>query len=179
MNRIPQVTNPSDPFLVGVYQDICEVTGSPAPASLYTAMAVRPDLVAATWDLVKVLFVEGQLPPVVTQFMVTAMSIEAGCRYCEVAHSQALESLGIEKNTVQRCLANLDDMAVSDLHRAIISFSVKASKDPTSITDADVDHLRSLGISDEELVEVAIVVALTKLLNTWADTVALPIEGQN
>lgn len=69
------------PVIAGLYRDMRDVTGRSSPANFFTAMAVRPDLMAATWNLLKILFTRGRLPPHVTQLMVLAISDRAGCRY--------------------------------------------------------------------------------------------------
>jgi alkylhydroperoxidase family enzyme len=59
-----------------------------------------------------------------------------------------------------------------------VLFALKAAQDANSVTDKDVSELRELGLGDGEFVEVAITVALTRLLNTWATASGIPVDGQ-
>ena len=169
MSRLPSELNASDPVLNDVYREVYEVMDRPVPPNFYTAMSARPDLNAATWQL-------GQLPPSVTWLAVAAISLRAGCDYCEVTYGRALETMGMDRAMVESCLTDPDDPKLSPLHREIIRFALKAGDEPNAIEDCDVQKLRELGVNDGELVEVALVVAFTKLINTWAGATAIPLD---
>ena len=66
------------------------------------------------------------------------------------------------------------------LHRRIIAFATKAAAQPQAVTDEEVQRLRASGLTEGELIELALLVAFAKLMNTWADvsSVACVIEGE-
>ncbi|MDG2114059.1 MAG: hypothetical protein P8N02_15770 [Actinomycetota bacterium] len=53
----------------------------------------------------------------------------------------------------------------------------RVSARPAITTDADIAELQRLGAKPGELVEVAIVIALTRLMNTWFDAVELDTDN--
>lgn len=179
MSRLPQPNSTIDAELADVYRDMCEVMQLPSPTNFFTSMALRPDLAAATWGLVKLMFSDGQLPPFVTQLMAAAISKRADCVYCADAHGRALESFGFDQAMLERFLEDSDDPSIPEVQRGIVSFAIRAADDPNSITDADVERLREIGVTDEEFVEIGIVIALTKFSNTWADATGLSLDAVN
>ena len=87
MSRLPLRADASESGpLASVYREAAEMVGSTKPPALFTSMAVRPDLAEATWNLAKVLLVDGHLPASVTQLIVLVISAQQRCRYCVAAH---------------------------------------------------------------------------------------------
>ncbi|HEY1295818.1 MAG TPA: peroxidase [Chloroflexota bacterium] len=74
--------------------------------------------------------------------------------YCSLAHGKVLADQFFDTDTVRTLPDGLDavDVAVMDL-------ADKVAADATSITSADVDQLRQLGLSDAEIVDVVLAAA--------------------
>ena len=60
--------------------------------------------------------------------------------------------------------------------RAIIEFAVKASHNPQSLVREDYERVRAQGITDEELVEIILIAAMGKYLDTLADALKIEVE---
>lgn len=180
MARFPLVRDPSgNPELERLYREINDAgfgVGG-VPIHWCTSQGTRPDILAATWALTKGILVEGQLPGTLKQLIAMTISVQSSCRYCTVTHSGALQAMGVDKAMVERAAA---DPALSDFppaYRAAVAFALKAARDPNSITDADHDALRDAGWSDAEIMEVAMMAAFTRFINTWADVSGIPVDG--
>ncbi|MCG8421500.1 MAG: carboxymuconolactone decarboxylase family protein [Proteobacteria bacterium] len=177
MSRLPQQLHPpADSQLAEVYRDICHTLARTTPPNLFTAMSARPDIAGPTWKLMHLLLANGQIPGSVKQLMVMAISSQANCRYCMISHTRALEAMGITNQVIEQCTSDPVGSSLSKLHSAIISFARKAARDPNSITDADVSALNALGLDRSEIIEVAITVALTRFINTWADATGIEVD---
>lgn len=74
--------------------------------------------------------------------------------YCSLAHGKVLAEQFFDADTVRSLPAGLD---AADI--AVMEFAAKVATDATSINAADVDHLRALGISDEDIVDVVLAAA--------------------
>ena len=74
--------------------------------------------------------------------------------YCCLAHGKVLAEQFYDFETVPKLPDGLD---AAD--RAIMAFAEKVVVDATSITQADVDELRACGLSDDEVVDVALAAA--------------------
>lgn len=167
---------PSNPVLASLYREASDMLGTTKPPNLLRSMAIRPDLAEAVWGLTKQLLVEGRLPASLSQMIVLIVSAQYGCRYCALAHQRALEALGIDGQIIERCVADPATAPIPDLHREILLFAKNAAGDPGAVLDRDIQSLRDHGLADGEIVEVAMIVAQTKLLNTWAEATAIPAD---
>ena len=99
-----------------------------------------------------------------------------GCPYCVGAHSQALRALGVPEATVFGLVTDLDATAIETDWRQILHFARAAANDVHRVTDAQVDGLRAIGLTDSDLVELAMVIALFTALSLMLDLLAVPVD---
>jgi alkylhydroperoxidase family enzyme len=73
--------------------------------------------------------------------------------------------------TLHQCLAraDLDAAPVSEPERALLRFVALVTQHAYRTTDADVEHLRSLGWTDPQIAECVYVTALFAFFNRVAD----------
>ena len=121
---------------------------------------------------------EGQLPFTVKEMIAMVIAKQSDCRYCTVGHTGALEALGVPQAVIESCASDPELSELPPPQRAIIKFGLKAAKDAHSITDDDVQGLRDHGLSDGEIMEVAMVAACAVLLDIWAEVSSIELEGE-
>jgi uncharacterized peroxidase-related enzyme len=95
----------------------------------------------------------GRLPLRERELIAVAVSTHNGCGLCEIHHTIAL---GKELNDPVKARRIALDHHLADLtqrERALVEFARKVSADPKSIADADIAELRSVGLSDEDILE--------------------------
>jgi uncharacterized peroxidase-related enzyme len=94
-----------------------------------------------------------RLPLRERELIAVVVSAQNGCGLCEVHHSNALgNALGVP--TKARRIALDHHLApLTDRERALAEFALKVTKDPKEIGSADFEHLRSVGLSDPDIVE--------------------------
>ena len=178
MSRLELVKDISNrPELKDIYTDIINNGfGNEEPMSYFTALGNRPDLLKSTWNFLKSILVEGELPATVKQMVSLAISHYNECQFCSVSHTYALESLGVSQDIIKGCLSNdeMEDIPVS--YRSIIKFSIKSVKNAKSITDDDFDKLRENGLSESEITELVLLISLTNFSNTYTDIAKIPLD---
>lgn len=146
------------------------------PLNFFTAQGARPDILAAVWHLVRTMLVDGRLPPALKQMIILSISHQADCRYCEVVHGHALEQMGIDRDTIDACAADPTAASLPTTHREILKFTVRAARDPDGVGPDDIEALRDLGLDEGEVVEVLMMVAFTRFVNTWATVSGIPVD---
>jgi AhpD family alkylhydroperoxidase len=87
-----------------------------------------------------------------------------GCDYCVEAHSRAARSLGLSENDVE--LAR-QGTAIDPKVAAMVAFGQQVLAAPAEITDEQVQELRDLGYSDEQIAEVPGLAALNVLTGAF------------
>lgn len=146
------------------------IGGCLLPAAHRAALSRRPDLAQAISAYADSLSSAGQLPPSIGRLVIAAIAKHVDCHTCPSTMDQNLAALGLDATVLDRLAPDLEDPAdPTDLHRRIIAFATKAAAKPQSVTDEDVQRLRAAGLTEGELIELVLLVAFSKLMNTWAD----------
>lgn len=87
---------------------------------------------------------------------------------CALAHGQQLAKF-IKEEGVLALAAGETDGVITDAEAAVVDFARKVARDASSISQQDVDTLRTVGYSDAEVFDIATAVAgrsfLTKILD--------------
>ena len=60
----------------------------------------------------------------------------------------------------------------------MLDFAVKLTKEPTEMRESDVEALRSLGLTDEQVLSVVGITCLFNFMNRLADGLGLDIEAE-
>ena len=74
--------------------------------------------------------------------------------YCSLAHGKILAEQFVGSEAVPRLPDGLDET-----ERAVMELAEKVVADATSVTEADVERLRALGLTDGEIVDVVLAAA--------------------
>ncbi len=137
--------------------------------NVFRAMAFRPDHLRAWFSHFRQLHVPSDnLSAADREMIAVVVSMANGCLYCLVAHGAALrEALGdpvlADRITLDWRRAGLDER-----REAICAYAEKITKHPTLTTLADIEHLRSLGLTAEETWDVAEIAAMYNFTNRLA-----------
>jgi alkylhydroperoxidase family enzyme len=74
--------------------------------------------------------------------------------YCALAHGKVLADQFLDTESVAALPTGLDEA-----DRAVMELAEQVVDDATSITEGDIDRLRTLGLSDGEIVDVVLAAA--------------------
>jgi len=173
MSRFTQVKHPKgNPELEAIYKQAVEagmVGREPGvPTNFVTSLSKRPDLLASTMGILVGVVQGGLVPSTVKQMILMAIALQNNCQYCQVAHTSALEAMGVPTEVIQSCASDPELVHVPPTQRAMIRLALKTARDPKSVSDEDFQVLRDHGLSDGEIMEVAMLAAAGNFLDTWA-----------
>jgi uncharacterized peroxidase-related enzyme len=92
--------------------------------------------------------------------------------YCSLAHGKVLAErfLGPER-TIALATGAVD--ALDPLDAEIVRFATLVATDAASVTGSDVERLRALGLSDEEVLDVVLAVAARCFFSTVLDALGV------
>ncbi|MFF0816583.1 peroxidase-related enzyme [Rhodococcus sp. NPDC003318] len=94
------------------------------------------------------------------ELLATVASGENGCSYCRLNHAGSLgEALGDRRLGTRIALDYREVRELTQRQRVLSEFASKLSLHPNEVTDADIEGLRALGLSDEEIFEAVHVVS--------------------
>ncbi|MBV8256824.1 MAG: peroxidase [Actinobacteria bacterium] len=88
--------------------------------------------------------------------------------YCALAHGRVLAERFFAEEEVPRLPDGLDEA-----DRAVMELAEKVVDDATSVSRGDVDRLRSLGLTDEEIVDVVLAAAVRCFFSKTLDALGV------
>ncbi|MBN8875873.1 MAG: peroxidase-related enzyme [Rhodospirillales bacterium] len=90
------------------------------------------------------------------------------CYYCLVAHGAAVRQLSGDPELGEMMALNYRVAALDPRQRAMLDFAWKMTTTPWLVDDADRDGLRAVGLSEQDLFDLAETVAFFNLSNRMA-----------
>ncbi len=94
--------------------------------------------------------------------------------YCALAHGSVLVDRFLEPEVVRAAVADHRTADLSATDVAVMDLAVKVVDDATSIQPEDIDHLRSVGLSDADILDVVLAAAARCFFSKTLD--ALGVE---
>ncbi len=168
--------------LAEMYKMIVEGGGQGAeegvPTNYVTSMGQRPDLLGGVMGMAGAIFYEGQIPMTVKQMIGMAIAILHDCRYCATGTRRALEAMGVPVEVIESCASDPEFSALPPSQRAILKFALKADKSAASLTDDDFQTMYDFGFSEEEVIEILMIVASARFNDFWADVSQISLDGE-
>ena len=97
-------------------------------------------------------------------------SIVNRCVYCAAVHASRYNQLTKDETVMERIFADGEEAELEERQAAILKFATKLSKAPSEATAEDMQDLRDIGMSDEEILDLI----LSSALFGWANRLMRP-----
>jgi uncharacterized peroxidase-related enzyme len=140
------------------------------------AFTTRPE-VAAAWDgLIKA--VGRPMDRRRFELATIAASREYRSTYCMAAHCKFLRDTCGDEATMRAVAADPSGADLDATDRAVMAYAALVARDASSVTAADVQALRDVGLTDEEIVDVALAAAARAFFTKTLDALGVQADGQ-
>ncbi|MGF1597978.1 MAG: peroxidase-related enzyme [Acidimicrobiales bacterium] len=142
--------------------------------NVFLALAHRPDEFRAFFAAHDALMdkTEG-LSKAEREMIVVATSARNDCLYCVVAHGAILRIRAKNPLIADQLAINPWKADLSDRERAIVEFALHVCEDSASITDDDLDGMRELGFTDDEIWDIGAIAAFFAMSNRLANLTSM------
>jgi uncharacterized peroxidase-related enzyme len=176
MSRIPPIHERATPELAASFERYTSVLGF-VPNSV-RILQRRPQMVLALGNVIAAAWgPESTVDAGFKRLVAYMASHSAGCQYC-VAHQV---SGALHLNVDERKLAAIWNYQTSDLYspkeRVALDFAIAAAAVPNGVSDELMARMQQHWC-DDEIVEIAGVIAVFGFLNRFNDTMATPLEPE-
>jgi alkylhydroperoxidase family enzyme len=151
--------------------------GAPEVPDSLRLLAVSPGSLRVFWGILQSLHANLTLPQSLMAMISYACAEHRNCRYCSASNELVCRNFGIDERTLERLASDPSGISPARV-QAIITFALKVALDPQGLVLEDYDAVRRQGVSDEELVEVAMYASMTTFFDTFADALKLPVEPE-
>jgi len=105
--------------------------------------------------------------------------------YCSLAHGKILNDRFFEPTEVRQIAEDPSHSVLDETDARIVELATKVASDATTVTEADIEGLRSAGLSDRDIFDVILAAAArsfySKVLDatgTLADSIYLELEPE-
>ncbi len=121
------------------------------------AFSLRPDVYAAWRQLNGAIKADMDLRRYELATVAAARRLRSS--YCTLAHGSVLADQFLGPDTVRAVMADHRTAGLDAIDVAVMDLSEKVAEDATTVTEGDLDRLRSLGLSDTEIFDVVVAAA--------------------
>ena len=168
---VPELNNlPED--IRGTILDLQEKSGF--VPNVFLALANRPDEFRAFFAYHEALMEkEGGLTKGEREMIVVATSAHNQCIYCVVAHGAILRIREKNPQLADQIATNYRKADITPRQKAMLDFALKVSKCSHEINNADIDDMRELGFSNDDIWDIGAISALFALSNRMANLTSM------
>jgi alkylhydroperoxidase family enzyme len=156
-------------------QEIASDLGFGIVPNLFSTADKNPDVKLALWRAFRHIVLEGCLPRTVKEMMGVIVSRQAGSSYAAQVHLHALTLQGIEAPILDALDRGEAPEGVPEKTQALLHFAYGAARNPHD--PAQLELLGAADLSEAERLEAVAVVGLFRMVNTWTDVLAIPLDA--
>jgi uncharacterized peroxidase-related enzyme len=137
--------------------------------NLVQAFSLRPEVFDAWQHLVNTVKAGADLRRYELATMAAARRLRSS--YCMLAHGKVLVDEHLDAGTVRDLAVDHRAAGLDAADVAVMDFAEKVVDDAVSVTQADVDRLRDLGLSDTEIFDVVLAATIRCFFSKTLDAV--------
>jgi len=141
----------------------------------YLGMAKRPELLKAFSGLVATIFASDGIDQASRQLIALAVSLSAGCKYCQAHTSHGAERAGVTDDKISAILNYKQSDHFSDKEKALLDLAYASGRTPN---ESNKEHFTDLKkyYSEEQITDIVSVISIFGFLNRWNDTLGTALE---
>jgi len=155
-------------------QEIASELGFGIVPNLFAEAEVNPEVQTALWSAFRHIVLRGRLPRTIKEMMGVIVSRAARSSYAAEVHLHALTLQGVEKPILEALGRGEAPGGLPQKTQALLRFAYEAARHPHD--PAQLSLLDGVGLTDAEQREAVAVVALFRMLNSWTDLLAIPLD---
>ena len=142
--------------------------------NVFLALANRPDEFRAFFAYHDALMEkEGGLTKGEREMIVVATSAHNQCIYCVVAHGAILRIREKNPQLADQISSNYRKADITPRQKEMLNFALKVSKSSYEISNDDIEDLRELGFSNDDIWDIGAISALFALSNRMANLTSM------
>ena len=150
------------------YFAICEEKLGMVPNVLRTFSANQEKLRAFSAYYNTLMLGESKLSKLEREMIAVVVSSANRCFYCLVAHGQAVRKLSGDPELGEMLVMNYRVAKLEPRQRAMLDFTWKLTTAPWEVDEPEREALRQVGLSDDEIFDLADVIGFFNMSNRFA-----------
>lgn len=115
-----------------------------------------------------IMFKERSLSREMCELIGVVVSNENGCEYCVNHHAEALNHYWDDEERIEHLKEEYNGAELDDKQSRLVEYVVKLTKTPDKVCESNVDMLRDVGFSDENILNINLVASYFNFVNRIA-----------
>jgi uncharacterized peroxidase-related enzyme len=165
IETIPEAEAP--PALASLYEADRELFGE--VANFTRAFSLRPEVTAAWRQLNAAIKSNMDLRRYELATLAAARRLRS--TYCALAHGSVLASQFMSADQVTAIMADHHAAGLDEVDVAVMDLADKVATDATTVTEAEIEQLRTLGLTDPEILDVVMAAAVRCFFSKTLDAI--------
>ncbi len=132
-----------------------------------TILSLRPDVID-TWNAFAG-SIRKHLRLRTYELVTIAASVALKCRYCMLAHGSILLNNGFTLEQLRTIITDYHKAELEPVEIAMMDFAQQIIRSAGEVKRTDVDHLRSLGLTDTDILDITLAVTMRSCFSKTFD----------
>lgn len=90
------------------------------------------------------------------------------CEYCINHHAEALNHYWKDDEKIQKLIKDFRNLDLSDKQKTMLEYSEKLTLTPNEVSEDDIQRLRNIGFTDENILNINLIVSYFNFVNRIA-----------
>lgn len=161
--------------LAALYQSIGAARNG--VAAVHLAQSLHPRAMRAHFDLYRAVVLSSRgLSRTMRERIAVVVSADNRCAYCVAHHREALGQLG-DRATADELASGALPASLPAAERALLDWALKIGAVPRDTHASDIEKLRSLGWTDDQVLDAALAAAYFSFVNRLVLSLGVDVEA--
>ncbi len=179
MSRIKVIQeNEATGRLSEIYNEIIEQRGK--LADVHKIQSLRPESIVKHMDLyLEIMFTKSELSRADREMMAVIVSVNNGCEYCKMHHSEALNHYWKNENRILNFIEDFNQAELEDRQLLLCEYAKRLSLEPGKFTEDEfINRLKSAAYSDSAILDATLVISYFNFVNRIVLALGLEINPE-
>lgn len=148
-----------------IYNDIIEKRGK--LAEVHKIQSLHPESIVKHMDLyLEIMFSKSELSRAEREMMAVIVSVNNGCEYCILHHSEALKHYWRNDEKISNLISDFNKAALNSRELSLCEFARLLTLSPEKFNDSSsLEMLKETSFSDSAILDATLVVAYFNFVN--------------
>jgi alkylhydroperoxidase family enzyme len=168
----------ANPQLKAIYDEYQAITGNVKLPNWLKYLGQMPQVLKGAWILIKSVMIEGQLSPLLQELIFYSVAYHRSAPYCMTLHGQNLLRItqGLTIDDLAGIVTGNSHGYLPKKYEKAAVIAGELATATCSMSEADFAELIDMGFSQDEAMEITMLVSVAVFFNTYAFAADLPIE---
>ena len=160
-----------------VYDELLQKRGK--ISNILKVHSLNPGALRAHLDLyMELLFGRSGLARAEREAIGVVVAANNNCAYCVSHNAEALSRYEKDNEKLNRIMSGEHFEALSDRSEKILRYAAKLTREPCTVTEADVEELRAAGLGDDEILDVNLLTSYFNFVNRIAQGLGVKFSDE-